>query len=305
MARSKFSNGFQFSNGKSLNEQVAGVLNSRKSRDEKYTDLLMLGLRDKEVQAFLNTSVKVRQPRLFSRYTFGVEIECYNADRRALVECIRGKGVNIQAECYNHTDNRNHFKVVDDGSLSGNNSNEVVSPVLSSSDGMGRLKKVCEGLNEVGAKVNRSCGLHVHIGAADLTEEQYCNVFKNYYRLQGVIDSFLAPSRRDAFYAQHLDGRIMGCTTRLHVRMTFRNRYWVVNPCAYDRHKTIEFRQHQGSTDFKKIQNWVHFCAKLVEWSKTNVLTNAVTSVDEIPFLTASEKAFFKARQTHFVAQAA
>lgn len=65
---------------------------------------------------------------------------------------------------------------------------------------------------------------------------------------------------------------------------------------SYSRHKTIEFRQHQGTTDYKKILNWVMFCGKLVEWSKKNRLTANVTSVDELPFLTAAEKKFFKAR---------
>ena len=74
------------------------------------------------------------------------------------------------------------------------------------------------------------------------------------------------------------------------------DRYFKVNACSYSRHKTIEFRQHQGSTDFTKIKNWVNFCAKLVAWSKKNRLENEVTSIDEIPFLTKTEKNFFKSR---------
>lgn len=74
------------------------------------------------------------------------------------------------------------------------------------------------------------------------------------------------------------------------------NRYYKVNACSYARHNTIEFRQHQGSTDFEKISNWVNFCAKLVAWSKKNVLSSEVSSIEEIPFLTAKEKSFFKSR---------
>ena len=74
------------------------------------------------------------------------------------------------------------------------------------------------------------------------------------------------------------------------------NRYFKVNACSYSRHRTIEFRQHQGSTDFEKISNWVNFCAKLVAWSKKNVLSSEASSIDEIPFLTAKEKSFFKSR---------
>ena len=65
---------------------------------------------------------------------------------------------------------------------------------------------------------------------------------------------------------------------------------------SINRHGTIEFRQHQGTTDFEKISNWVRFCAKLVQWSKENVLSNDALSIDNIPFITESEKAFFKSR---------
>ena len=65
---------------------------------------------------------------------------------------------------------------------------------------------------------------------------------------------------------------------------------------SYDRHKTIEFRQHQGTTDYKKILNWVMFCGKLVEWSKKNRLTADVADIDDLPFLTKAEKRFFKRR---------
>lgn len=304
--------GFQFANSKkSLNEQISEVLLSHKSREEKYTDLLLLGLRDKEVQEFLHTSMKVRKPRTVRYYTFGVEIECINAPRPQLISSVSSKGVGIfsyiGSYCGCHEDNSKQFKIVSDGSLFGQDNNEVVSPVLKSTNGMKSLKKVCESLSEIGATVNRSCGLHVHIGAADLTEEQYCNVFKNYYFLTNIIESFLAPSRRGGcHWCYHLPSSVLNCNTRREVLDACNNdRYFVVNPCAYMRHKTIEFRQHQGSTDFTKIKNWVHFCAKLVEWSKNNVLEEWVASVDEIPFLTASEKNYFKARQAHFGAQAA
>lgn len=311
MARKSFANGFQFVNGKSLNEQISDVLASRKSSEEKYTDLLLLGLRDKEVQDFLHTSMKVRLPRQYRYYTFGVEIECFNAPRPLLVNSVTNKGVGIFSYmgCYSgcHADNHKSFKIVSDGSIDGRDSNEVVSPVLKSTNGMSSLKKVCEALNEIGAKVNRSCGLHVHIGAEGLTDEQYANVFKNYYYMTLLIETFLAPSRRGGcHWCNRLPSAIISCNSRSEVLDACHNdRYHVVNPCAYARHKTIEFRQHQGSTDFEKIKNWVHFCAKLVEWSKANVLDHVITSVGEIPFLSESEKRFFKGRQAHFARVAA
>lgn len=74
------------------------------------------------------------------------------------------------------------------------------------------------------------------------------------------------------------------------------SRYHKVNAEAYKVHKTIEFRQHQGTTDFEKISHWVRFCAKLVGWSKRFALDSTVASIDEIPFLTKTEKNWFKRR---------
>ena len=47
-----------------------------------------------------------------------------------------------------------------------------------------------------------------------------------------------------------------------------------------DAHKTIEFRQHQGSTNFTKISHWVKFLGKLVEWSRSNRLTERIDRIE-------------------------
>ncbi|MBR1732821.1 MAG: amidoligase family protein, partial [Alloprevotella sp.] len=78
------------------------------------------------------------------------------------------------------------------------------------------------------------------------------------------------------------------------------DRYHSVNPIAYSAHGTIEFRQHQGTTNFTKIKNWVSFLAKLVAYSTENVIENEITSIDEIPFLTATEKRYFNSRKAAF-----
>ena len=46
---------------------------------------------------------------------------------------------------------------------------EVVSPVLKGADGLRQLKTVCDWLNSVGAKVNRSTGFHVHVSGEGQT----------------------------------------------------------------------------------------------------------------------------------------
>ena len=65
---------------------------------------------------------------------------------------------------------------------------------------------------------------------------------------------------------------------------------------TYPGHQTIEFRQHQGTTDFKKISMWAKFCIKLVEWSLNNRLECKINKIEDIPFLNKTEKAYFARR---------
>lgn len=279
---------------KSLSEQVNEVRDSMMSKDEKCKALVKLGFTPYEVEFVLRDS----QSKF--GFTFGVEIECLMV-RTRFIERATSNRMRYEYQSYNHADNRSFFKLVSDSSIHGTDGIECVSPVLEGNDdGFESLKNCCKTLNEADAKVNRSTGLHVHIGVANLTDYWFINVFKNYQKLEKVIDTFMAPSRRSNYntYCKSLIGFNfnVGCNTIADVQRRLNSRYFKVNPMAIGRHGTIEFRQHQGTTDYEKISNWVRFCAKLVEWSAKNVLNSDVTSIDNIPFISESEKAFFKTR---------
>lgn len=295
--------GFTFAGSqKSLIESIDEIKKSSMTRSEKVIALKACGLREKEISDMLNVFVPKGSTLTRFSYTFGVEIECVHAERNALIEAGRANGVDIHSEGYNHTDNKKFFKIVSDSSVGGDiDPNEVVSPVLNGNvRGLATLKKVINSLDAVGATVNKTCGLHVHIGADKLTDEQYVNVFKNYQKLETLIDSFMASSRRgDCRWAKSLRGKVFSyCHSNGDVRRELlHDRYYKVNAESYLRHKTIEFRQHQGSTNFEKISMWVKFCAKLVGWSRNNVFTSEVASINDIPFLNNEEKAFFEGRK--------
>lgn len=284
---------------KTLSEQVNEIKSMKAGLDTKKAALVKLGLTKYEIDIMMS-ELKANVPaRERMTFTFGVEIECL-VPSHIMRECATRNNMPFQYEGYNHRDNNHYYKFVSDSSINGENPIECVSPVLIGKNGMKSLENCCKSLNEAGAQVNRSTGLHVHIGSANLSHEAYINVFKNYQRLERVIDTFMANSRRgnNSQWCRSLQGFKFGenCMTKSDVAYTLGGRYFKVNPESYSRHKTIEFRQHQGSTDFTKISNWVNFCAKLVAWSKNNVLTEEVTTIDDIPFLTKKEKTFFKNR---------
>lgn len=290
-----------------LNQEIQQIINGKASKAKKVNDIVKLGIPYTDAKLLLDIYAPATEGRVRrTTYTFGVEIEMSNTVRRAIEAACENNGVNIYYDMrYNHIDGHSYYKFMTDGSLEGTNPIECVSPVLKSSNGFKSLKATVKALNEANCSVNRSCGLHVHIGAESLTEKQYCNVFVNYMHLEDLIDTFMAPSRRgnSSEWCHTLKGRnISDCETRYDLYSRLRSRYFKVNPEAYDRHHTIEFRQHGGTLNYEKIEMWVKFVAKLVDWSKTHRLTRDVNNIDELEFLTAKEKSFFKARAERFAA---
>lgn len=290
----------------SIQEQVEQITkNETLTKRKKEIELLKIeGLTKQDVKILLSFCTDnapiAANVNVIKKLTFGVEIECYNAPRTALIQKAAQNNLRLQSEGYNHIDNRHHFKLVSDASIRGENPVECVSPILSNNkSGFDALKNCCDTLEAVGAKVNKSTGLHVHVGGLD-AGEWYVNVFKNYQKAECLIDNFMAQSRRanNAFFAKSIqDANFGDCHTSGDVYLKLRgDRYRKVNPCAWGRHGTIEFRQHQGSIDYEKISMWVAFCLKLVAWSKNNTFENCVTTIDELVFLSKKEKDFFKSR---------
>lgn len=295
-----------------LNEQIHEVHTSRMSKEDKKKALVELGLKNEDFRIlyggyYNNTFVRplrIVTPKGYV-FTFGVEMECF-VGREDIHRTTEANGVKIAYESYNHTDGKKHYKFVHDGSVRSNdravddNAIECVSPILKGKSGMTSLRKACKSLVEAGATVNKTCGLHVHVGAQDLTQTQIVNVFKNYQKLETLVDSFMPVSRRgnNAFYCQSIkDIDLTWCSDINSIASAFnRSRYFKVNPMSYGRHSTIEFRHHSGTVNPDKVSKWATFCVKLVEWSKENTFASEVTSIDEIPFLDKREKKFFNER---------
>lgn len=223
-------------------------------------------------------------PGAFTR-TFGVEIEAYGVPREVLLAELRAQGLEAEGEGYNHA-TRPHWKIVSDSSVQGQHAFELVSPVLRGYEGLEDLARACRALRLTGARVNRSCGLHVHFGARDMSIQHLRQVVRNYLVLEASIDSLMPTSRRgdnNAYCAsllrgrsrQHAEGAILAAATTedLSAAANGGSRYHKVNLQSFFRHGTIEFRQHSASTDFEKISFWVKFLNNLIDFSAQGLVT--------------------------------
>ena len=308
-----------------MNEQIQSILNENGTKTSKIQKLLALGLTRRQVadlvangnygfvqnvykrmmQGLTNTAAQTAATiapvidYTFNR-NFGVEIEACNCTRERLARELTAAGINVQVEGYNHTDHTDHWKLVTDSSLSGNNTFELVSPILHGEQGLEELEKVCWVLDLCNAKVNDTCGLHVHMDAAEFDLATWKNLILTYKRLEGVIDNFMPRSRRNNHYCKTLttisEVKINRASNISDLRAAFsHNRYHKVNLEAYTRHRTVEFRQHGGSTNFTKMSAWIHFLAKMITFAKQGQVHTG-TTLQNIPFLTESEKLYLKIR---------
>lgn len=301
-----------------MNEQITAILSQTTTKTRKIEQLLQLGLTRRQVadlvtngnygfvqnvykkmleRAGQNIPTSTQLDYSFTR-KFGIEIEAYNCTREKLASELRAAGIDVAVEGYNHT-TRNHWKLVTDASLSGNNTFELVSPVLEGEAGLKELEKVCWVLEFCDVKVNDSCGLHIHMDAADFDLQTWKNLALSYKHLERVIDSFMPQSRRQNYYCKGLSSisavDIQAAQSINDLQAAFgNNRYRKVNLEAYARHRTVEFRQHSGTTNFTKMENWIRFLNGLITFAKSGIAAN--TSLENIPFLDEKQKLFYKLR---------
>lgn len=247
---------------------------------------------------------KLNEGRVSQRM-FGVEIEF---NRTSQADALFGvqqldDTVQILIEGYNHRV-QDHWKIITDASVSGTGTGgqrqpcrncrpldgnehegcscychrpqngpglEVVSPILQGANGFRQLESVVKGIRSQGGGVDRSCGLHVHHDARDMSPAAVARLLKFYMDNQTTIDGLLAPSRRTCNYNQwcrpwdsyEKDEVVQRAINGSHLGGY--DRYKTINVTSYPKYGSIEFRQHQGTLNFNKIANWVRFGQAVVE----------------------------------------
>ena len=201
--------------------------------------------------------------------TFGVEIEIANFDTShngsdGMLSRIRAEGWTVKR----------------DGSIRGERPYEVVSPVLQGQAGKASLKRVTDILNEHNTMVNKTCGLHVHIGVGDWNWRNLRKLTAMCHRYEDIIYAMLPASREtESFYSKRMrfassdidgvksmrDFQQMAQNRRSDGSWTDSARYYGLNLTSYWQHGTVEFRYHSATTSFEKIWNWILLVGGLVK----------------------------------------
>ena len=236
---------------------------------------------------------------------FGIEVEFVqpaNKTKGQITAAIRrNANVRCYVERYNHS-TRPHWKLTTDASCG----LELVSPPLEGEAGLKEVRRVLTALHATGAKVNKSCGLHVHHDASEFTLDNFKNIFKNFIAQEDIFDAILPVSRRanNNQYCKTLqsansraidEAATVGQLYRAVSGIGYRSRYYKLNLGAYFTHGTIEFRQHSGTVEWEKIVNWIRLTSKFLEDSKD--LAEPITGIFPYRFHALMESR----RRTHTI----
>ena len=156
-----------------MNKQVRSILAQETTKTSKIRQLYLLGIPRAEIARMVtngNYGFVVNALRRMNEREGGLNI--HPATAALDYTFTRKFGIEVMVESYNHT-TRPHWKLVTDGSLNGNDTFELVSPILVGEAGLQELEKGCWVLDLCDVKVNGSCGLHVHIDAAGFSMETW------------------------------------------------------------------------------------------------------------------------------------
>jgi len=225
---------------------------------------------------------------------FGIELEAFNATQQTVVEQLRAVGLDARVSTYAGRD-YSVWQVKTDGSIRGDMGFELVSPILEGEAGIADARKACDALKALGAKVNTSCGFHIHHDVATWGVKKFRNLFKRFVKFEAAMDSIMHPSRRNndnryigslyrnvsntSLDAQNVLFRnIDACNSVNKLAAEFgSNRYLKLNMMSFFRCGTIEFRHHHGTVNADVVERYIRLTAGLVADAGDNTAIKPMT----------------------------
>ena len=221
--------------------------------------------------------------------TIGMELEFTGLTRKTAASIIarhfgkttRGTSVTDNAE--------REWKVVSDGSIrvDGGEACELVTPILKWDD-IETVQEIVRALRGAGAKVNDSCGLHVHIGAAGMTATAIRNLVNNVASHEEILYKALNVHTCRKRYCRPTDTRFLNAlnarkpatieelgqiwynqdSDNFPTHHYHESRYTICNLHALFTKGTIEFRIFNGTLHAGEVKTAIQLACALVANAK-------------------------------------
>jgi hypothetical protein len=263
----------------------------RESREESYCENCDPGDADDVDLWSFNRTNKIEStiPEAESRRFVGIEIECLVGD----------------SEWWDyHDDYPETFRAVSDGSIERGGEESAVEFVHRAPIQGRRLKRsivsMCDYLIENDFFTNKSCGLHVHVDAADMGYRDLKWTLLLGKSIQDIIYKMMPISRRDGRWAKRIpmsrESILNICDDYDFVDSWYSA--WGVEPsyekynhsryCGMNMHSriingSIEFRYHSGTINRNKIINWITICQAIVDTGRLLGMYGEAKYITNIP----------------------
>lgn len=244
--------------------------------------------------------------------TFGIEMEMkpVNAETgtfipfRDLKAKIGATGVALNSRDHTwYSSNGQQWDIKTDGSVreAGRDGYEIASPAMyMDEDGeCEEMKKVCDAIVSVNPKVDKACGLHVHVNCRDFTWRELQKLIALWVRYEPFFFEMLPRSRRSNTYCRPMRTAEWGAArtqsehwptvaealrtdneTQFSSYQRSLGKYCSLNVSSFVYHGRVEFRLHSGTVSYEKIRNWVKMLLALVARVKLESAPNIAREVD-------------------------
>ena len=222
----------------------------------------------------------------------------YNLDDREPPACSRKaesfkfpvrRLVGVEVEClfpYNDAlDTPNFWTSTSDGSISSEEGYDCVEMVSYPASGdllLESIDNLMRWSSDVGAIVNRSCGLHVHFNSLDLTARQVAHVGIVYRYFEEILKGMMPNSRQSSNWCKDFPipkkqlRHITDESELIEMYYDYMDshpsadkyndaRYCGLNVHSRYYHGSLEFRLHSGTINKTKILNWIQILNRIID----------------------------------------
>lgn len=212
---------------------------------------------------------------------FGIEIETVGLPRAKLAEVIASVTGGTVEHTYRASTVSTGWTVCRDGSLSGGeNSGEIVSPILTYSD-IETLQNIVRAVRKAGAKVDDSTGIHVHVDGSRLDARTVAILAKTVHKHEALLEKALQVSEtRRARYCKPVPAHFIAALAKAPKSLDDVRKAWYGGDIRADRYNqtryhglnlnsffyrgTVEFRYFNGTLHAGEIKSYVQLCLAFV-----------------------------------------
>lgn len=120
------------------------------------------------------------------------------------------------------------------------------------------LCKILDVLNGMGFQTDDRCGTHVHF---DMRNRDVKVVYSNLFKTQKFLRKFITRHRKYNTFCK------INKAETFDKQLSLGDRYHSINVEAYNRHRTIEVRMHQGTLKATELVPWINFLLRVMNYT--------------------------------------